>query len=334
MDETTFYFSLLNIFLMLLYERSRKKFVFDCIEDSENVPKVKLTSKVLLVVVFIIMTLFVGMRDISIGTDTSTYISLFWNNNYDFSGFEVIPPLVSYFVGILTNKYFVYLMIMQMFVILGVFINVKRYVFPAEYFMFLYITSFCYIYATSAIRFLCALSIILCSFNSMIKKEDKNVFFYVLVASFFHTTALVFLPIYFFTKLKLSSRKFIIIVVGIVIILILTHIVDFSFIFNTKLTQKYEYVIENQNPVGGLSIFVNLGILIFAMFYRPIVKIYREDYDFFIKMHLINIFIDFFSYAYRLTWYFRFPIWFIIPIVLLNLRKNNKRKGEYLIIYH
>ena len=98
------------------------------------------------------------MRNITVGTDTATYVSLFWNHNYTFSNFEIIPQLISRIVGVFTREYSVLLTILSAICLFGVYKNAKNYKFDTEYFLFLYMTSFCYLYSTSAVRFFCAFS--------------------------------------------------------------------------------------------------------------------------------------------------------------------------------
>ena len=115
-------------------------------------------SNVLLIIIFLVLNLFIGMRQINIGTDTSTYVALFLTKNYMFSNLEIIPQIISFVVGVCTNKYSVYLTILSAISLYGIYRNAKEYKFDTEYFIFLYIASFCYLYSTSAIRFFCAFS--------------------------------------------------------------------------------------------------------------------------------------------------------------------------------
>lgn len=327
-----FVFLSIVFLLMKLFEKSRKNIIVGTINRVDDNINEKITSKLILMGVFLLMTIFIGMRSINIGTDTSTYISLHWIKNYNFSNIEIALPLISYLTSMITTKYFLYLLILQSLILLGVFVTVRRYIFPTEYFMFLYITSFTYLYSTSAIRFLIAFSIILCSFESMVKKEDMKVFMYVFIAMLFHTSAVIFIPAYMFTKPKIRSKKTILRTIIILIIIIVLNIIDLKYLLDFFSLSKYTYIVNDLNPIGGLSVPINIGIFVFAAYYKPLINIYKEEYNFFIKMHFISVFLDLFMYSYRLVWYFRFPIWFLLPIVLLNLKESN-RKLDYLVIY-
>ncbi|WP_343290737.1 EpsG family protein [Turicibacter bilis] len=295
--------------------------------------KKNLLSNAILIIIFILMILFIGLRDISIGTDTSTYVSLFWNENFGFSGIEILPSIISYIIRIFSDKYFIYLCILSLICLIGVFSNINKYYFSTQMFLFLYITSYCYLYSTSATRFFCAFSMIMLSFKYMIDNNDRKVLLFLIIASMFHTSALIFIPIYYFTKLKLNHKIMLTVTTWLLVFIICFEIIDISFLFRGELTSKYIYILENRNQIGGFSLFINIAILFFAYFYRPIITFYKKDFDFFIKLQIISIIIEFCSYAYRAIWYFKFPVWFIVPIILLNLKFNRLRKREYFIIY-
>ena len=156
-------------------------------------------------------------------------------------------PTISKLVHVFTDKYFAYLVVLAAISLYGIYYNVKKYKFNTEYFLFLYITSFCYLYCTSAIRFFCAFSIILVSFNYMIKKDDLKVWLMVILASMFHTSAIVFLPIYYMTKSKFLSRNIVFTMILLSFIILLNQIIGMRFLLNFSYFQKYSYVFENQN---------------------------------------------------------------------------------------
>ena len=311
---------LYSIFILTLIYRKKR----------ENNIKTK-DSNLILFIVFAILALFIGMRTVNIGTDTTIYVLLFRIHDYSFSNFEVIPQLISWFVGLFTNKYFIYLTILSIFTLIGIYCNAKKYKFDTEIFIFLYITSFCYLYSTSAVRFFCAFSIIMYSFKYMINRNNKKALMFIMLAILCHTSAIIFFPVYFATKFKYTKSNIFMFITIMTLFTVLINIVGYNFIFNLEMFDKYTYVDSNQNEIGGMSAFINIGILLFALIYYGNVKEYKKEYEFFVKMHIVGTFLDFVGIAYRTIWYFKFPIWFILPIILKNL-KNNK-KSDYYILY-
>ena len=289
-------------------------------------------SKIILICIFGILNLFIGMRNINIGTDTVTYVALFLEKNYAFSNLEIIPQIISWSVGLITNRYCIYLLILSAISLYGIYKNAMEYEFDTEYFIFLYMTSFCYLYSTSAVRFFCAFSIIMLSFKYMIKKENVKVLLLIFLATLFHSSSIIFVPIYFLTKFRFSWKNLSLLGMFLVLLILLQNIINFGFIYKYTYFSKYEYILENQNSVGGLSVLINFGILLFGVIYYKSIKVYKEEYEFFLKMQVIGMMLDFVGIAYRVIWYFKFPIWFILPIVLKNL-KIEKKVRDYKIIY-
>lgn len=312
-----FYFLIIVFLIALIYRKLRER-------NSKY-------SKLFLFLLFIVMSLFLGLRSINIGTDTQTYISLFWNRNYSFSNLEIIVPLISRIIIMFSNKYFIYLTVLSMISLIGIIKCVKDYKFDTEYFLLLYITSFCFLYSTSAIRFFCSFSIILISFKYMIECNTKKVVFLLLLAMMFHTSAIVFFPIYFFTKFKYTKKNLLLILICGLAFVLFIELFGNHFLFKLKLFEKYSYILNSDSSVGGLSTLMNIAILFFGIVYYNSVEKYKKEYEFFLKMQVFCILIDFVGIAYRIVWFFRFPVWFILPIILENLKI--KRKKDYLILY-
>ena len=311
---------LYSIFILTLIYRKK----------TENNVKTR-GSNLILFIVFMILTLFIGMRSINIGTDTKNYVLLFKLHDYSFSNFEVIPQLISWFVGLFTDKYFIYLTILSIISLFGIYYNAKKYKFDTEIFIFLYITSFCFLYSTSAVRFFCAFSIIMYSFKYMINGNNKKTILFILLATLCHTSVIIFLPVYLITKFKYTKSNLFIFIIVMTLFTVLINLIGYNFIFDFEMFNKYTYVDSNQNEIGGMSVFINIGILLLALVYYKSIKEYKQEYEFFVKMHVFGIFLDFIGIAYRTIWYFKFPIWFILPIILKNLK--NKKKSDYFIIY-
>ena len=280
---------------------------------------------------FIVMAIFIGFRTSNIGIDTKYYVMWYQQKNYDFANFEVLLPIISFVIHIFSSKYCVYLLCLSLISLFGIYKCSVHYKFNTELFLFLYITSYCFIYCTSAIRFFCAFSIIIYSFIYMIKKDDLKVLLLILLASMFHLTAIIFIPIYIFTKFKYNKKNIIFLTLILLLFVGISNTIGIDFLLQTRLFSKYEYVLESKNSLGGISFLINSLILLFSFIYYKSIKLYKEDYEFFIKMQLIATALDFIGIASRFIWYFKFPVWFIIPIILINIKSS--RKKDYMLLY-
>ena len=102
------HFILLCIVFLITY-------IYRKCRDSKK--KKSVIANILLILVFLILIIFTGLRDINVGTDTSTYVSMFINKDNTYSNLEILFPLISQLVHFFTNKYFVYLTILSFILI-------------------------------------------------------------------------------------------------------------------------------------------------------------------------------------------------------------------------
>ena len=312
-----FIFLAIIFLLTLLYKRTKEK-------------NHKILSFVILFTIFILLAAFTGMRDISIGTDTKNYVAMHTTGKWVAENIEFALPIISHATHIFTNKYFVFLIILSIISIIGIIDVLKKNDFNIEIFIYLYITSFCYIYSTSATRFFCAFSIIMLSFKYIIENKKLKAILIILLAMLFHTSAIIFIPIIFITRFKFTKRNLTIFFISLAVATIMIEVFG-SYFFNIGMFQKYSYIEEATNTQIGPSIIINSILLMVSLLFYNKITDYKGEYEFSIKMLIISMFIDLIGIAYRAIWYFRFPAWFIIPIILVNIRKTDKK--TYLALY-
>lgn len=291
-----------------------------------------LARKVIFVTMSVLLILFIGLRDINVGMDTSNYVSMFRSGDWPASNLEVAFPIIGRITGIITDHYFLFLVVTSAIAIFGVLYSARKYNFDTEIFMFLYITSFCYVYSTSAVRFFCALSVILFAINYMINKKMIKTILLIFLAMLFHTSAILFIPVYFLTLLELNKKNVLLIIILMMSLLLAIEVTGGSGLFGVGIFEKYSYIEQSTNIQFGPSIIINAITLFLAYAYYKDINEYKKEFDFFIKVLIIGSFIDLISIAYRAVWFFKFPSWFIVSILLKNL-KNKDRKAYYLLYF-
>lgn len=304
--------------LVLLYRKRKEKYRGSRI------------NKILFAAIVVSMVLFVGLRDTLIGTDTPTYVTMFETDQWSIDNIEVALPFVGKVIHLFTDRYFIFLTMLSLISLVGIFDVVKNRDFDTEIFIYLYMTSFCYLYSATAIRFFCAFSIILLSFKYMIAQKTLKVLSLILIATLFHTSAVIFIPLYFITRFKYSRKNIMIFIAIIAILSVMIELLGNS-IFNIGVLQKYSYIGSETSFNFGPSIIINIAMLIVALLFHGKIKDYKPEYEFNVKMLIIGSFVDILSIAYRVVWYFRFPVWFIIPIILANTKKKDAK--TYMALY-
>jgi hypothetical protein len=191
------------------------------------------TSKRKFIILFIILlflVLFGGFRE-NVGVDTMAYIRIFntintFNNDFQDSikdlryeiGFIYLVSFIKTIGFIQVYSLFSFIVI---FNYLLYFFSFKKLTPNFELALFLYIVLYFFIRDMGILRQAIATSITIFSIIFIIEKKPYYFLFLTIFASFFHVSALVFLPAYFVGNLKISKNKiYTLILVGIILSLI------------------------------------------------------------------------------------------------------------------
>ena len=154
-----------------------------------------------------------------------------------------------------------YLFIISSFITLYlVYSSVKN--FSSNFFIstiMLFATRF-YLYSFGQIRQYIAIAIFIYAIKYIIKKDIKKYFMLILIACLFHKTAIIYFPIYFVNKFKLSRKLYILVIV---LSPIFSPILNFLYkIIGTRYYQNY---ITSNYGVGNWSIVLTATALLFTL---------------------------------------------------------------------
>ena len=153
----------------------------------------------------ILLWLLIGLRDMSVGADTSGYIEEFGIiARLDFSGMwlqtiEYKDPLyilISWFVSRVTTNYTIYLLIWALFPAISLYITFKQVLKDRTDCLISILVFFLlgfFAFYVAGIRQTAAISIILLSYKSIQQKKIIHFLLYVFVASLLHNSALIFI---------------------------------------------------------------------------------------------------------------------------------------------
>lgn len=302
---------------------------------------IKKSTKV--IIISLVLIVFSGFRE-GVGTDFNMYKNIFYN----------IDNLDGYYLGeietgyILLNK-FIYsmysdhrlLFIITSTVIIGLIcISIMRY---SKNYLLSILLFICLGYLHSSfngVRQYIALAIFIYSIRFIINKKVKSYLIFILVASLFHKTILITLPLYFINKIKFNKKVFILSIIPIMLIGVFYEPImnNFSMIspFYYEKYMKTMYLSQNTG-IGGRSSYIYIAsyicVYILSIFrYEKIVYKYKDCIIFII---LCGISIPFMILGlknqlfFRLSLYFSVNFIFLIPMLLDSFSKNIR-----LIIYH
>lgn len=288
-----------------------------------------------LIFLFLLITISIlpGLRDVMVGSDTYTYVSIFQSKVDIFGGFEPGFNLLinflqwmgfqhySYyliFFALLTNFFFLYS-------ILSLSINKVTSVI-----LFLSISTL-YLFEFNVIRQSLAVSIFLFSLIFLVKEDYKKTIIIILLAILFHYSAIFLLIIpflFYFFKEKLFILNVLSLIIVLLINLVFSGVLDFAI----SLTGR-EAVYANYSDVGTesglrfvflINTIIYLSLCISAIFFKKLkdINLYKIGLMLFSFLLAFNFSITFLGMKYegvgRIMNYF-FTAYFIAVPVLLKV---------------
>ena len=171
-----------------------------------------------------------------------------------------------------------------------------------------------YLYSFGQIRQYIAIAIFVYSIKYIIKKDFKKYFVLIFIAFLFHKTAIIYFPIYFINKIKLSRKLY---MLFIALSPIFSPILNFIYIIiGTKYYQNY---IDANYGIGNWSIVLTATALLFTLiaiiFYNKLIN--NEKNRILLNLQLLLTILIFtisgINESYRIIGMFMYPSILLIP---------------------
>ena len=289
-----------------------------------------------------ILILFSGLRG-DFTSDYKNYVNLFnFYNEFDFSqlfryqfGQEIGYVILNKLIGIFTDNSVIFMLFTSLIIISLYFKEIKRDSVYIWLSVLLFITIGQYYISFNLIRQILAASIIFAGSKYLYEKKLIKYFLIILIATLFHTTALIMVPFYFILNLKFNLRN--------LLIILFILLLSISYLDNIlSITQKYFYshYVEGTYGMVGFSfenVALPLAIFIFVLF-----NISKLDYK---NNSRVNIWVNsimfytFFSFLgmkiqmiERISHFFTPYVLLIIPYIILKQR-NQYLRALYILTF-
>ncbi len=301
----------------------------------------------LIILLGLLLVLFAGMRNASVGTDTGGYASSFTgriiNRQYQIDlniSTEKGFIFLQYLSALFSTKYYILLFFIAL---ISVYFQLKAIYeisdLPAIS-VFVLISFNIYLYMFNGARQGIALSIYLYALKFIIEKKFWKYVFWIFIAYLFHRTVLFLLPFYLILKIKFSFKLVLILTLStIILVFMFSNILQLS----TLLSDKYNIYSELEAKGGQLlTIAYVLLSLIFIILRYLIHKACRRKYDIFLNSFIIGALI---FLVVQLTGAYieitRMAIYFLASAVFLwaTVFKCSKKENKafiyiFFIIFH
>lgn len=231
-----------------------------------------------LVSLFILLSLFAGMRAIDVSRDGANYAYMF-DSVYQYSDWftsrnelmAVVIPVTLKYLGLYS-----YFSVFLIFAIIGVgfkFLAIKRYSPLPLLSVLLYYSNFFILHEMTQVRAGVATGILLLTIDDIYEKRFLRFLIKVVVASTFHISSLVFLLVYFIDPKTINKKRYLAIFCIIIPLGVLKLINIFGLIpglssFSTKLA-SYEALQNGMTDVNlfNITTVINIFILLIQLIF-------------------------------------------------------------------
>lgn len=285
------------------------------------------------VAIFVCVLVF-GLRDYSVGTDTKNYFRIFNGLGDSFALENMIYEkgfcILSIVVNIIFDNYTIFLIISG-FIIYYNIINGLCELSESPslsilcYFGFAFFAESC-----NLLRQYLALSFCFMALICLLRKQNIIKFFiYIILAMLFHQSAIIFLLVIPIKYIKFNAKSISIMICGSILFTVfLPQIIS---IFDTLFGSQYLVYIKYQTfSLSNVFILFGTVIVLFLIYYyKGIVEKQEKDgsdYNFFANMYLVFVCFRIistisFDAITRLEIYFLPSVFFLVPLILSNLKK-------------
>ena len=286
-------------------------------------------KKAQIIALMFFLTLIAGLRHYTIGSDTISYFRSYKQTLYygvkifEHSRFEFGYVLLQYIISRVTSNFNIFLLICTIFMNTSIGIFIYKYSKQPIVSILMFILLRLFFNEMNILREFLAVCIILNSVQYIVDRKIIKFLIVVFIASLFHASALVAVPLYFLYRKEMNFKtKTIIFSATIIIYLFLSNIL----IYITNKIGMYSNYVENfygSNKLASLlSVLISACIFIFFKFiYKKFKKNLSikeiKHYDFLVNISYITLMLD--IIAYRISIFSRLINYYgIFKILVLS----------------
>lgn len=287
--------------------------------------------KIFFYILIILTTFFVGFR--SNLPDYTNYVSFYSNLSTNLvqalqeSNFELLFTMVSVIIKMVYDNIYFYFLIIAVSTIYLIFNAYRKLSNHYLISIYLYISSLLIYGPMIQIRNALALGIIMNSLVYISTQEKFKYFSLILVASLFHWSSIVFIPVYFINRLKFNRKislsvLFLLPLITYVLgnnLFIILEVLGKALPFN-NIQQKIMFYINSPAYSSGVPILSprmisNIFILFITIFFEPSLRRKMKNYDLILGLYFMNTIFRFLVIYMEIFIRFQRLFGFVEPII-------------------
>ena len=291
----------------------------------------------------LILVVFAGFRASSVGTDTNNYVGIFKSvNRSNLTGMD--SSLEYLFVILNKTAYFFYedyISLLISIAIITIYFNIRvisKLSVNLGLSVFIYITLGGYVFFFNGARQAIAVAVFSMAILQIYNKNLKRYIFWVFIATLFHKTAMVMLPLYFLNLNKFSLKKSV--AIGFIFTVSILFMSTLLSLASDNVIARYS-VYEDRGASGAyiLTFFYIINTIFLIYLKKKISILHLKEYDFFLNLCVVHTIIYIAVQVtggdinlIRLASYFQLGFILIYPIVFKEI-KMLKELGPRLLFF-
>lgn len=287
---------------------------------------------------FLILFLFLSLR-YNFGNDYMSYYSIHDSFISDVTaGVDNwgSKEILFRYLNILVGNYYLLIALISALYLYAVYYLIKKNLDYKQYWMavlLLLINPYLFLVHLSSIRETIAMCFFIFAVNYAVKRQLLRYVVFVLIASGFHSSALILLPLYFFFTPSKIKKRWMVAIYALVILMLFTPL--FGIVLNKVLYYfpQYQYYTD-----GGLQNSIRSTLVTSFFFFLVMFNINKLEGKEIIygKLSLISTIIS--LLAVKLTMLTRFGMYFeiflivAIPLIFARMRSKSKKRLLFIIV--
>jgi hypothetical protein len=236
------------------------------------------------------------------------------------SEFEIGYTLLNSILKLFTNNVQLLFLFIALVTNLMLFSSLKIYSNHIFISLIIYFCTMYFVTDMDIIRQCISINIFFISLKYIIHKNIYKYFLLIFIASLFHQTALLLLPLYFFLNKRFKNSILLIFVsIGVIFALfqiswlrfVINHAIDLG-AFTLKLSS---YMMKGHSRIFGIGFLGNLIILVFCLIKRNSMKS-NKMFNLFLNMYVFSLIFYYFTWEISII-SSRFRLYFLIGNIVL-----------------
>lgn len=250
----------------------------------------KILYRYILYFIFLILVLFAGLRDSSVGTDTNNYIGMAMSDRIanesifqSESSMEIGYLLIQKTFRLFSDEYWLLLTLIAAIVVFFYYKTILKLSENYTISFFIFITLTTYLFFFNGARQGLAAAIFSFAIIAVVNKDYKRYYFWVAVAFLFHKSVLITLPFYYLLRKKYSLKNLVILLISLFLMILLVNQL-FTLLPDTMISRYGQYIDRGSEGGGLLTIFHMITLSFFIFMRQYIARGKKGIYDIYLNM--------------------------------------------------